>query len=192
MQAFFFIFSSTLSYIVSGGILLKDFLNRYIPRKDRPALLFLILAGTLSHFLYELTGSPFIALFCPVNESVWEHLKLLFFPYLAYSLWHFVRIRRKPYPPAYFYFRLMGVLCGMLAIVMLFYTYTGISGRTVLALDILIFIIGAFLSLQTVSFFTKRASSIPSSTITYLMWLGITLCFFMFTCFPPDIPLFLE
>ena len=55
MQAFFCIFSSPLSYIVSGGIFMKDFLNRYIPRKDRPALLFLILAGTLSHFLYELT-----------------------------------------------------------------------------------------------------------------------------------------
>lgn len=39
--------------------------------------------GTLNHFLYFLSGqSPIVALFCPVNESVWEHLKLLYFPFL--------------------------------------------------------------------------------------------------------------
>lgn len=190
MQAFFCIFPLPPSYIVSGGICMKDFLDRYIPKKDRPALLFLTLAGTLSHFLYSFTGSPFIALFCPINESVWEHLKLLFFPFLFYSLWHFARRKKKPYPPAYFYFRLVAVLCGMLAILMLFYTYTGISGKTSLALDILIFVIGIFLSLQTVSFFAKRASSVPSGTVTYLLWLVLVLCFFIFTCFPPDLPLF--
>ena len=40
-----------------------------------------ILLGTASHFLYSLSGSfPAVGLFCPVNESVWEHVKLLYFP----------------------------------------------------------------------------------------------------------------
>ena len=51
------------------------------------ALHFVLVAaflGTLNHFLYFLSGqSPIVALFCPVNESVWEHLKLLYFPFYS-------------------------------------------------------------------------------------------------------------
>lgn len=38
--------------------------------------------GTALHFLYEVVPNPLIALFSPVNESVWEHLKLLYWPML--------------------------------------------------------------------------------------------------------------
>ena len=42
-----------------------------------------ILAGSALHFLYDLWPNPLTAVFAPVNESVWEHLKLLFWPVLA-------------------------------------------------------------------------------------------------------------
>lgn len=42
-------------------------------------------AGTALHFAYPLWPSPLVGLFAPVNESVWEHLKLLFWPFLAAS-----------------------------------------------------------------------------------------------------------
>ena len=38
-------------------------------------------AGVLLHFLFEWTGkSIFVAPFAAVNESIWEHMKLLFVP----------------------------------------------------------------------------------------------------------------
>ena len=42
-----------------------------------------ILAGSALHFLYDLWPNPLTAVFAPVNESVWEHLKLLYWPFLA-------------------------------------------------------------------------------------------------------------
>ena len=36
--------------------------------------------GTAGHFLYALWPNALTALIAPVNECVWEHLKLLFFP----------------------------------------------------------------------------------------------------------------
>ncbi len=42
--------------------------------------------GTLLHFLYDKTGSPVAALFSSVNESTWEHMKLLFFPLLLFAI----------------------------------------------------------------------------------------------------------
>lgn len=57
------------------------------------AWLLTVLAGSGLHFLYPLLPLPLTALFAPVNESVWEHLKLLYWPFLAAAaVWN----RRKP------------------------------------------------------------------------------------------------
>ena len=43
-------------------------------------------AGVLLHFLYQWLPNPVFALVSPVRESIWEHVKLLYFPLLAVSL----------------------------------------------------------------------------------------------------------
>lgn len=45
-----------------------------------------ILAGCVLHFLYEWQPSAITALFSPVNESLWEHVKLVFWPFLGAAL----------------------------------------------------------------------------------------------------------
>lgn len=42
--------------------------------------------GACLHFLYALLPNPLTALISPVNESLWEHVKILFWPYLAAAL----------------------------------------------------------------------------------------------------------
>ncbi|MEZ3435572.1 MAG: hypothetical protein K1W34_13290 [Lachnospiraceae bacterium] len=163
-------------------------LSKCIARKDMPAFFFIAAAGTLNHFLYEWTGSALAAFFCPVNESVWEHLKLLFFPFLFWSIWNY--ICKKPIISPYFFYRLLAVLYGMLSIVMLFYTYTGMIGRNFLVLDILTFLLGILITLHMIPRLTKRFPSVPSAEAIYTAWVAVILCFFIFTCFPPDIPLF--
>ena len=57
---------------------LKTFLSRF---------LFISVLGVLLHFTYEWSGdNPIVALFSAVNESTWEHLKLLFFPMLLLTI----------------------------------------------------------------------------------------------------------
>ena len=46
-----------------------------------------ILAGTALHFLYRWAPNVATALVSPVNESLWEHGKLVFWPYLLAALW---------------------------------------------------------------------------------------------------------
>ena len=43
------------------------------------------LAGVGLHFLYRACPTPFVGLFAPVSESVWEHLKLLYWPFFLAS-----------------------------------------------------------------------------------------------------------
>ena len=39
--------------------------------------------GVLLHFLFDWFPNPVTALFSPVRESIWEHVKLIYFPLLA-------------------------------------------------------------------------------------------------------------
>ncbi len=58
------------------------------------AFFFIMIFGSFFHFIYELSGfNSIAALFGSVNESTWEHLKLFFYPGLAfYAVQHaFIR-----------------------------------------------------------------------------------------------------
>ena len=147
--------------------------------------------GTLNHFLYFLSGqSAFVALFCPVNESVWEHLKLLYFPFLFVSIWEYLSLR--PAVLHFFYCRYLGAILGMLFTVSVFYTYSGILGQNFLILDILLFYSSVIVSFGISEYFTGRThtSHKTDPAIVISLWVITAIFFFIFTCFPPDLPLF--
>ena len=163
--------------------------KRYIPQKDMPCVLAAILIGFLNHFLYQLSGgSAFAALFCPVNESVWEHLKLLFFPLLFVTVIEYIKYRPEVIP--FFYRRFLAAVCAMTATVTLFYTYTGIIGRNFLFMDISIFLFSILTAFYVDTRLRRRRIRNASQSAAFSLWCMVSLCFFVFTCFPPDIPLF--
>lgn len=115
---------------------------------NKPLTQFLIVGifGTLWHFVYEWSGeNMFIGMIAPVNESTWEHLKLLFFPVLIYSVIEYILWKDRP--DNYISAAGIGLFCGMLAITAFFYTYTGILGFNIPALDISSYFIGLFVML---------------------------------------------
>ena len=94
--------------------------------------------GTLLHFPYRWSGrNPLIGLIAPVNESVWEHMKLLFFPMLLFGLWNLKGVTDACRISAFH----AGLLMGTLLIPVLFYAYTSVLGRNFLVLDIALFYI---------------------------------------------------
>lgn len=58
--------------------------------------LFISILGTLLHFTYEWSqNNAIVGLFSAVNESTWEHLKLLFFPMLFLTLFELFFFRDR-------------------------------------------------------------------------------------------------
>lgn len=108
--------------------------------------LFTAAVGVLLHFVYEWSGgSAVAAVFSAVNESTWEHMKLLFWPLFVFSL---VQVgclgRNYPNFPAV---RAVSMLVGLALVPVLFYTYTGVLGTHVLWADVAVFFLadlGAF------------------------------------------------
>ncbi len=50
------------------------------------ALVTILLGGAL-HFLYQYLPGSISALLSPINESLWEHVKLVYWPYLLAAFW---------------------------------------------------------------------------------------------------------
>lgn len=151
---------------------------------------FVSVLGTINHFVYDWSGCSFIVgLFCPVNESVWEHLKLLFFPYLLWSVIQYSLLgRERKILPC----KCIGIIAGMMATVSFFYTYTGIIGKNIDALNILSFFIGVFGAFATDYILIKsdKLKSTKAFILSVAAFTAIALAFFLFTVYPPLIPLF--
>ena len=103
-------------------------------------ILWTLMIGTLSHFFYQWSGENFfVGLLSPVNETVWEHLKLLFFPALFYMLGEKVWLEERY--PGRFCENLRGLWAGLAVMPVLYYGYTLFTGKDYLWADIGIFII---------------------------------------------------
>ena len=108
------------------------------------SVIFTFFLGTLLHFTFELTGrSPIIASFSAINESVWEHLKLLFFPMLITIFIGYLYIGKDI--PNFICSKTTGILISMAFTVIFFYTYSGILGTNKAIIDISSFFIAAIL-----------------------------------------------
>ncbi|MCX7911599.1 MAG: DUF6512 family protein [Dehalococcoidales bacterium] len=108
-------------------------------RWELAGLIFIVVVGAALHFVFDLAGGwrP-LAVIAAVNESVWEHLKLAFWPALAFSIAEFFFVRKIS--PNFFAARATGILLMPVSIIVLFYGYTAFM-EDALAIDILIFVL---------------------------------------------------
>ena len=148
--------------------------------------------GVIGHFLYEWSNeNKFVALFCAVNESTQEHLKLLFFPFLLWIIIsHFVLNDTSKE-----YFRNGAISCfsGLLSIVVIFYTYTGVLGYSIDFINIAIYFIGVIISFYILYRLEMSQKSLKAS-IYYgiLFFIIMSFLFFIFTSAPPYLGLFIS
>ncbi len=99
-------------------------------KKKLIRFLFVALWGTLFHFVYRWSGeNTFVGFISLVNESVWEHLKLLFYPFLLLTIYDYFRFpeKRNQLVPA----RTVALLTAMLFLVTCFYTVWGVFGSLI-------------------------------------------------------------
>ena len=148
------------------------------------------IAGTLLHFLFDWTQQHVVAaLFSAVNESIWEHMKLIYYPMLAFAL---IEYRCWGRETAYFWcVKLRGILLALVLIPAIYYMYTGILGRSADWFNITIFFIaaGAAYRQETLRFRNIRAYMLPQWAAIGLICL-IGILFVLLTFVPPHIPLF--
>ena len=147
------------------------------------------IAGVILHFLYDWTNqNMFIATFSAVNESIWEHMKLLFFPMFIYALIE-SRYKGREYKN-FWCVKLIGIVLGLILIPGLYYIINGAFGMTPDWVNIAIFFVTAGICYFVETKLFKRGINCKSQDIALLVLCLIALVFVVFTFIPPSIPIF--
>lgn len=156
--------------------------------------IFISILGVLLHFTYEWSGDhPAVGLFSAVNESTWEHLKLIFFPMLLLTMIEFLwsHIQEKPLPENYLPARTIGILSGMAFIVVVFYTLNGVLGRNYEILNIALYFAGVIYALRTENRSGSRQMCI-NDYVSMTILAILAVAFFAFTKYPPELGIFAD
>lgn len=151
--------------------------------------IFVIFLGTISHFFYDWSGNnPLIGLFAPVNESTWEHMKLVFFPMLLFSLYAIPKFKNAY--PCITSSLFSGILAGTALVPIIFYTYTGILGRNLFVLDLLTFLLAVIIAFIFVYKLTLSCRMQEHTILLCDVICATLICFLIFTVVAPDIGIF--
>ena len=147
------------------------------------------LAGTVLHFLYEWLGEAvWIAPFSGVNESTWEHMKLLFWPAFIFAIVQSLFLRDRN---DFWCVKLRGILLGLILIPIIFYTYNGIIGKSPDWINIAIFFISAAIAyLYEARLFDGHEMRCDSPKTALAALCMIALLFVLFTFVTPEIAIF--
>ena len=147
------------------------------------------LLGTVLHFLYDLLGGAlWIAPFSGVNESTWEHMKLLFWPMLLFAAVQSLFFRERD---DFWCVKLCGILLGLALIPFLFYGYNSVIGRSPDWLNIAIFFISAAIAYVTETLLYSRGTlRAKCGKISIVILCIIAILFIVFTFHTPKLAIF--
>ncbi len=115
------------------------------------SVLVISLIGILAHFLYELSNhNKVVGLFTAVNESTWEHIKIVLTPLFLFGLFDGFRFGTFD---NYFIGKSLSVLLPIIFIPIVFYTYRYFTKKHILMVDISIFLVSIILAQMTFYYF---------------------------------------
>ncbi len=149
--------------------------------------------GTVLHFLYDWTGSEAVVPFSAIDESTWQHMKILYFPMVIFGSvqWLFFKDEYK----SFWVVKLIGTAVGLALIPVLFYTYNGAFGKSPDWLNIAIFVLSAIGGYGAeYILFKKNCISLKHQNLGIILALigiiSMGILFVVLTYLPPNLPLF--
>lgn len=152
--------------------------------------------ASFSHFAFELSGnSVIVGMFNPVNESVWEHLKFMFFPNLIWwIIMYFIQKRRCTVNlQKWIISSAVSLITAPLFVIFLFYSYTGALGIESVIIDIALVFICYFIALKLAFHVYKHVTPTGAKVIfSLLVTAVIFFAFIYFTFDPPHLPIFYD
>lgn len=151
------------------------------------AVVFTIIVGFIAHSAYERSGyNKLLGYFVPTRESVFEHLKLIFYPALFYAAVQILTVGWVY--PNFLTAKVFGITAALLSIIVLHYGYTAITKKSVVAIDIAVFIIAAILASVFTLVFLKTEKT--NNTAAILTLIVLITSFTIFSYHPPKFVLF--
>lgn len=160
-------------------------------RKSRSTVILCFLLasilGTIFHFIFDWTnGNKLVGLFFPVNESIWEHLKLIFYPIIIVSFFEYYVLKNQY--DNFICNKFLSILLGMALTVVLYYTYSGVYGANIDSINILIF----YIAMGSAYYYSYKnpQTGCNCNLICLIAILFVAIVFVLFTNNPPTLGIF--
>lgn len=152
----------------------------------------LFILGSLLHFMFQLfQKNPVIGIFAPVNESIWEHSKMMTWPITLWWVLNYFLLKKRATVDLNKWFTgaLSALVSSLVVMPMIYYFYTSAFGVELLWVDILILLFSVSVG-QLFGMHIYRHSQGINAMLSLLIIFLVLLIFALFTFFPPTLPLF--
>jgi len=151
---------------------------------------FIVFLGSALHFTFALScNQPIVGAFSAINESVWEHLKLAFWPSLLLTIIEYPLLRKAA--NNFFTAKAIGVYLMVTIIPLVFYSYIAFSGKSIFAIDISTFVVAVIIGqVLSCKLLTYRQLPRNLNKIAFVAIILLALAFIVFTYYPPQLQIF--
>ncbi len=150
--------------------------------------LFISILGTMSHFVYNINKSFIVKMFFPIDESPFQHIKLITFPALILLIYEMINKANAFYKAISLY----GIAMFLSALLMLMFHYFMKCGLNIksLTIDVLSFYATSFIFVFLIKYVNIDDIFVLVSGILFFIITIISSIFFSF--YKAKLPLFEE
>lgn len=138
----------------------------------------------LCHFIYDWLPNGFTAIFFPVNESIWEHMKLIAIPYFIFGIIEYLLLVKNDIKPNNFLLQLFLIpLAGIILYLLIYlplYSYFG--ENMFISISLLLFV---FIIMNIASYMLMKSPDIKFQNTIGMIGIILMLLIFGYLTYKP-------
>lgn len=154
-------------------------------KKDKIiAVIGIFILNFIFHFVYQLIPSSITAIFFPVNESIWEHQKLIFTSVVFYGIIDYVILKKFKVTFNNFFTSLFISAITIIPIFLIIYLPFFHKIGPKMSLNIIVMLIAIIIS-QIISYYILKAKDCKSANIVSLILIIVSYIAFAYLTYNP-------
>ena len=169
-----------------------EFNDHIMIRLELLGIFFIVIFGTFLHYTYSVSGNLWwVGIFSAMNESVWEHLKLAFWPSLTWSI--YLNSLPRSMIHNFWIGRALALILAPILITAGYYLYTDALGHHALIYDLILFVAAIAIS-QFLALIIYRLKEMNAKFSQFAVSIVIleAILFTIFSFEHPDLPIFTD
>ena len=136
------------------------------------------------HFIYDFLPNTLFSIFTPVNESIWEHMKLIFTSYVFYGIFDYLLLKKNKISFNNFLLQLFLIpIVGIILYLLIFIPIYNNFGENMLISIGLLFLVIIFE--QVLSYYFLQFKEIKYQNIIGIVGIIITYIIFGYLTYNP-------
>ena len=152
----------------------------------------IFLLGFITHFIYDIFPNTITSFFFPVNESIFEHLKIIYVSYLLWALIEYFLLKKESYLKNFPSSLFLSIIFNMIILLAIYIPIYNTFGHNIY-ITLLIYLISIAIS-QIISYYILKSNNDFKflNKYAYIFLLILIMVLIYLTYYPPNIDIFID